>query len=273
MNELIHIGNADISIKEYYGKRVVTFKDIDLVHGRPEGTARRNFATNKERFIDGEDYFILTPQTLEDAGMYEIRSSGISDVNPRGTAFITEQGYLMLVKSFTDDLAWDIQRQLVNGYFKTKTVTNSLSPELQILQGLLQQMIDKEVADKERDRQIAMANETASKAIETTENIKEAVRPITDNWREEINSKFNRIQRDSGIPFSLLRTEVYGILQNRAGCDLDSRLRNRKQRMASDGETKTNIGKLSKMDIIESDKKLREIFAMILTEYEIQYCA
>jgi len=24
----------------------------------------------------------------------------------------------MLVKSFTDDLAWDVQRQLVNGYFR-----------------------------------------------------------------------------------------------------------------------------------------------------------
>ena len=34
MNELIHIGNSDISIKEYNGQRVVTFKDIDLVHGK-----------------------------------------------------------------------------------------------------------------------------------------------------------------------------------------------------------------------------------------------
>ena len=32
MNELIHIGNADISIKEYKGQRVVTFKDIDWLN-------------------------------------------------------------------------------------------------------------------------------------------------------------------------------------------------------------------------------------------------
>lgn len=116
MNELIHIGNSDISIKEYNGQRVVTFKDIDMVHGRPDGTARKRFSDNRNRFIEGEDFFVLKPSDLENTGMSEKRTSGIDAVNPRGTAFITEQGYLMLVKSFTDDLAWDVQRQLVNGY-------------------------------------------------------------------------------------------------------------------------------------------------------------
>lgn len=197
MNELVHIGNADISVKEYKGKRVVTFKDIDLVHGRPDGTARHRFAENKNRFIENEDYYVLTPQSLENTELDEKRPTGIENVSPRGTAFITEQGYLMLVKSFTDDLAWDVQRQLVNGYFKTsKAVNEQLSPELQMLQGLLGQMVQKELADKERDKQIALANETAKKAIETTEAIKDAVKPVFDNWRDEINAKFNRIQHN-----------------------------------------------------------------------------
>ena len=67
MNELIHIGNADISVKEYNGQRVVTFKDIDTVHSRPDGTARRNFNTNKKRFKEGEDFFLV--------GSDEIRTS------------------------------------------------------------------------------------------------------------------------------------------------------------------------------------------------------
>ena len=52
MGEIIRIENSDISVKEYKGQRVVTFKDIDTVHGRPDGTARRNFNTNKRRFIE-----------------------------------------------------------------------------------------------------------------------------------------------------------------------------------------------------------------------------
>lgn len=121
MSELVHIGNSDISIKEYKGKRVVTFKDIDAVHERPDGTARRNFNTNKKRFVEGEDFFVV--------GSDEIRTSRIipiSDNDFMDKTLITESGYLMLVKSFTDDLAWQVQRQLVNAYFRK---TERMSPE------------------------------------------------------------------------------------------------------------------------------------------------
>lgn len=269
-NQLVHIGNSDISIKEYSGQRVVTFKDIDEVHGRPDGTARKRFNDNRNHFIEGEDFFVITqPSEIRTLGL-ERPQGGV----PEKVILATEQGYLMLVKSFTDDLAWDVQRQLVNGYFKTKeTVKRALSPELQMLQGLLSQMVEKELADKERDRQILIAKETADKAVATTENIKEAVKPVFDNWRSEINSKFNRIQKGAGAEFKMLRTEMYTELERRAGCDLNTRLRNKRKRMAENGCTKTEINSLNKMDAIDDDKKLREIFSKIVTEYEIKYCA
>lgn len=117
MTEMIHIGNSDIAIKEYKGKRAVTFKDIDTVHGRPDGTARRNFNTNKQHFIEGEDYFVRN--SSEAKTEFDIAA-------PNGLVLITESGYLMLVKSFTDELAWDVQRQLVKAYFQA---TKRLSPE------------------------------------------------------------------------------------------------------------------------------------------------
>jgi hypothetical protein len=50
----------------------------------------------------------------------------------------TESGYLLLVKTFTDDLSWQVQRQLVNSYFKLKELkqnpeVNNL-PEIKNLQ-------------------------------------------------------------------------------------------------------------------------------------------
>lgn len=273
MNELIHIGNSDISIKEYNGQRVVTFKDIDTVHGRPDGTARKRFADNRSHFIEGEDFFIVTPQALENAKMSEKRTSGIEEVNPRGTALITEQGYLMLVKSFTDDLAWEVQRQLVSSYFKVRTVADDLSPQMKLLYGLCDQLAQAERQANEAKRIADNAKETASKAVESVENIKEAVKPVFDNWRSEINSKFNRIQKGADKQFSVLRTEMYTELEHRAGCDLNTRLRNKRNRMSENGCTKTEINNLNKMDIIEEDKKLREIFSKIVTEYEIRYCA
>ena len=57
--DTITINGYELPVKDYNEQRVVTFKDIDLVHGRPEGTARRNFNTNREHFIEGEDFFTI----------------------------------------------------------------------------------------------------------------------------------------------------------------------------------------------------------------------
>ena len=262
MNELIHIGNSYISIKEYNGQRVVTFKDIDAVHGRPDGTASRNFRSNKEHFIEGEDFFRVSPDEIRRTRLFDIPDKATTDY-----ALITEQGYLMLVKSFTDDLAWEVQRQLVSSYFKVRqTVDERLSPETKLLYQMINQIAASEIQAKE-------AKELAQKAVETTEAIKEAVKPVFDNWRSEINSKFNRIQKNADKQFSVLRTEMYAELEKRAGCDLNTRLRNKRSRMQENGCTKTEINNLNRMDIIEEDKKLREIFSKIVSEYEIQYCA
>ncbi len=260
-NTLVHIGNADILIKEYKGQRVVTFKDIDMVHERPEGTANKRFLDNKKRFVEGEDYFIISNSEIRKS-----RIITISDNDYMDKVLITEQGYLMLVKSFTDDLAWKVQRELVNGYFRVRELVTDLSPQMQMLYAMLDQMAQTERNAKE-------AKEIAQKAVETTENIKEAVKPVFDNWREEMNAKFNHIQKSIDRPFNILRTEMYSELEYRAGCDLSTRLRNKKQRMADNGCTKTEINGTNRMDIIEEDKKLREIFSKIVSEYEIKYCA
>lgn len=112
MSNIVKINNNSIQIKEFKGQRVVTFKDIDIVHQRPEGTARRNFRENKHRFIEEVDYFIRNSYEAKEE--YKITA-------PNGLVLITESGYLMLVKSFTDDLAWEVQRQLVNSYFRSKS--------------------------------------------------------------------------------------------------------------------------------------------------------
>lgn len=111
----ITINGYELPVKDYNEQRVVTFKDIDLVHGRPEGTAKRNFTENKQRFIDGIDYFKVCADEIRTNKICDISNKTHSDI-----ILITESGYLMLVKSFTDDLAWSVQRQLVNSYFRLK---------------------------------------------------------------------------------------------------------------------------------------------------------
>lgn len=115
-NSCVVINAFPVLIKEYHNQRVVTFRDIDTVHGRPDGTASRNFRKNRNYFIEGEDYFKITPDEFR-------RTIGDMDKRQQNdVTLITESGYLMLVKSFTDDLAWEVQRQLVNTYFKSKEI-------------------------------------------------------------------------------------------------------------------------------------------------------
>lgn len=120
MNNIVKINNSDMAVKEYNGQRVITFKDIDMVHERPDGTAKRNFYTNKKYFIEGVDFFLLKQS---ESSVDEIRTLKIPN---RGLTVFTESGYLMLVRSFTDDLAWKVQRKLVNTYFKAKSDVQEL---------------------------------------------------------------------------------------------------------------------------------------------------
>ena len=112
----------ELAIKEYKGHRIVTFKDIDTLHHRPDGTAGRNFRENRfnkdgtPRFIDGEEFFeINQPDEIRRLG-FERPQGG----TPAKAIVMTESGYLMLVKSLNDDLAWQVQKQLVKHYFRGK---------------------------------------------------------------------------------------------------------------------------------------------------------
>lgn len=60
MENSIRINSNKLPIRDYNGQRVVTFKDIDTVHERKDGTAKRNFYTNKERFVEGVDFLKIT---------------------------------------------------------------------------------------------------------------------------------------------------------------------------------------------------------------------
>lgn len=258
-NPILEIAGTTLRVKEYQ-KRLFHF-DIDEVHGRPGGTASRNYRNNKDRFVEGKHFYRVSSD--------EIRRTKLFDIPDKSTAdymLITEKGYLLLVKSLNDDLAWEVQEQLIDGYFRARKLSSDLSPQMQMLYGMLDQMAKTE-------REAKKAKELAEKAFETTESIKAAVQQIFDDWRIEINEKINRIQRASNISYKELRNEMYTALERRSGCCLDTRLKNKRQRMLDNGYSNTAVNKANKMDIIGSDNKLREIFSKIVMEYDIRYCS
>lgn len=125
-NKLVKINNVELGIKEYKKERVITAWDIGKVHNRDVGEINKIFNRNKDKFILNEDYFILKIKDFSE------RFKTIQDFIPNNVKEIvlfTESGYLMLVKTFTDDLSWEIQRQLVKGYFKLKEIKSSIDKD------------------------------------------------------------------------------------------------------------------------------------------------
>ncbi|HEA0352072.1 TPA: ORF6N domain-containing protein, partial [Salmonella enterica] len=104
----VTINNKQLPAVEYHGQRVVTLAMIDEVHQRPEGTASAAYLRNKERFVEGVDTYLI-----EYSENNVLRPFNV-DVPFRGLRVFTETGYLMLTKPFNDDLAWKVQRDLVN---------------------------------------------------------------------------------------------------------------------------------------------------------------
>lgn len=131
MNEIIAIEGKNIEKIEYNGQAVISLSMVDRAHSRPEGTAQTNFKRNRARFIFGEDYFSLPYKEWEPL-LWPLRSDKKCTVGGhRGNRiFLTYSGYLMLAKTFTDDLSWKIPRLLVKSYFKATTTIDQLKDDL-----------------------------------------------------------------------------------------------------------------------------------------------
>lgn len=241
MNDIITIGNSEIQVKEYQGVRVVTFKDVDAAHERPDGTARKRFNDNREHFIEGEDYFEITQPS-------EIRTLGLTRPQggvPEKVVLLTESGYLMLVKSFTDDLAWKVQRQLVNTYFRAKEIFQRArpmsTPEMLLAQAQL--MVEQE------------------RRLSNVENAMELlIAPPTVDWQTDMNRRMTSLCSKYSLDYEKTRSELYEEIE-RVGCwNLETRVTNARKRAEQSGGTKSQLGKITKLSIIASEPAMKAVY-------------
>jgi hypothetical protein len=129
---IVKVAGREVERIEYRQEPVITFKMMDELHERPEGTAGRNFRKNRGRFIEGEDFFdvpfdeweglLVRRGTSNQTGLVvnETENQNARGGHRGNMTFLTQSGYLLLVKSFSDDLSWQIQRELVRAYFIAK---------------------------------------------------------------------------------------------------------------------------------------------------------
>lgn len=253
MNEVITVNGQSLAVKEYEGKRVVTLKEIDAVHQRPDGTARKRFNDNKEHFIEGEDFFKVKCSEVRPFFGQTLPNG----YNPNADIIlITESGYYMLVKSFTDDLSWTVQRELVNSYFKVKQLPQMT--QMEMIAGIANGCVELEKRQSVLEQRL--------------DNIGEVIALDVNSWRRDSKQIISKIATKQG-GFDYIKdvnTEIYRLVEERAGVSLSTRLTNKRNRMAGEGVCKSKRDKLTKVDIIADDKKLIEIYVAIVKEMAVK---
>ena len=136
---------------------------------------------------------------------------------------------------------------------------DTLSPELRLL-------INLELKQKEQDKAIEAVNQKV-------DGIRDVVVLNPNSWREECRKLLAKVAqaRGGGGAYQEVNAEVFQLVDERARVSLETRLTNKRRRMADEGVCKSKRDKLNKVDVIADDAKLIEIYIAIVKEMAVKY--
>lgn len=174
-------------------------------------------------------------------------------------------GFTLLAMGFTGQKALQFKLQYIKAFnemenhIKQQLDTSNLSPELQFMSSVVQSLAKQELATKQLETKI--------------DNISEIVALDSRDWRKKANSILRKIAfKQGGMDrFKEIGNESYERLENRAKCNLNIRLDNRKKNMIVQGAGKTAVKKLNKLDVIAEDARLTEIYLSVIKDMAIKY--
>lgn len=129
---------------------------------------------------------------------------------------------------------------------------------------------------KEQQRRLEEHDNRLAKIESNIEQIKELEQINASNWRLYFGSVTRKIAKyypclDMENPYQAIRHEFYERLENEAHCNLNIRLKNKKERAYKAGLNKNKIKELNKLDIIEEDARLINSAIAVLKKMSIQY--
>ena len=166
---------------------------------------------------------------------------------------------ITLTPTMQKENPWTVKR-LVDFQLKAKDVLEEAffqkpKTQLEIMQMSIEQMVKQEREIAQLNQRV---NEQELRVIETEkkqDNIVEILSLNPVEWRKKVNLLINKIAdvRGGEGMHQLVRNESYNKLEERAKCNLNKRLQNKKQRMALEGIAESKINKVNKMDVIAED--------------------
>ncbi|HCT6711172.1 Rha family transcriptional regulator [Enterococcus faecalis] len=147
----------------------------------------------------------------------------------------------------------------MENYIKEQLDTSTLSPELQFMNSVVQSLAKQEIANKRLENKV--------------DNITDIIALNTTDWRKECRRLVNKMAKTQGEfgAYQEIQTAIYDEVDRRAGSSLKIRLTNLKNRMAYEGASKSKIRNTNKLDVIDNDKRLKEIYLAVVKDFAIKY--
>ncbi|WP_273125779.1 ORF6N domain-containing protein [Bacillus weihaiensis] len=282
MKQLKIIGTQNVAGHSFTGieggfgenKRAMLVKEIAEIHNQPLAEINRRINNNKNRFKNGVDIIDLLNGS-EPFRNIAHQNGWIGSNRTQNVYILSERGYSKLLKILEDDKAWDLYEELVDGYFNMRQVLDysNLSPELQMFQSLFQTVANQQLKNKELENRLIQQEQENKQTKSEVKGIREVVALSSRDWRKDTTSIINKIAVKQGgyDRFREVRKESYELLEKRAGAKLQIRLVNKQKKMALEGASKSKINNTSKLDVIDEDKRLLEIYLSVVKEMAIRY--
>ena len=154
-----------------------------------------------------------------------------------------------------------------HGSYSVQSQFADLSPQLQVL--IQMETRQKQIEARQAEQATALAG-----LEQKLQNTCEVIALDKTAWRKDSEHLINKIARATGEGYGGIRLvyeEIYRSIESRAGVSLNTRLTNKRNRMAGESVCKSKRDKLTRVDIIAEDKKLIEIYVAIVKELAVKY--
>ncbi|WP_315306467.1 Rha family transcriptional regulator [Enterococcus devriesei] len=183
----------------------------------------------------------------------------------RRVVYLNRDGFTILAMGFTGKKALQFKLKYIDAFnrmeehIKQQLDTSNLSPELQMFNGLFNALAKQELETKRIESKM--------------DHITEIVALNSTDWRKDCRALINKMAKTQGgyYAYQEIQTAIYEEVDRRAGSSLKIRLTNLRNRMAGEGVSKSKRDKTNKLDVIDGDKRLKEIYLAVVKEFAIKY--
>ena len=220
------------------------------------------------------DHLLQNLKTLEKSispenwGQYFVPSTYEDSTGKTNPCYLlTRDGFTLLVMGFTgqEALTWKLQYIDAFNEMEKKLTQPKAMTQIEVLSEVAKHLV-------EQEKSIKMVAAKTDKIETRIDHITDALTGAAAmDWAADMNSRINGLCKMYDLEYRTFRVRLYTQLESIAHCDLAARKRNLVDRLRAQGATETACRKVSKLQVIADDPKLRNIFENIVRMEQVKY--